>query len=85
MTLRDYPQDGEGVFFPTKKFVAVFDAYCSAPVFIFGWIQNRTKKITAMKTRADVGFRSAKINQTRSHSKSTRSPAFPALRSLKQD
>ena len=42
-------------------------------VFIFGWIQKRTKKITAVKTRADIGSCSAKINQTRS------------LRSLKQD
>jgi hypothetical protein len=45
----------KGVFFPTMKFAAVFDVYCPAPVFIFGWIQKRTKKITAVMTRPDVG------------------------------
>ena len=39
----------KGVFFPTMKFAAVFDVYCPAPVFIFGWIQKRTKKITAAR------------------------------------
>ena len=35
-------------------------------MFIFGWIQKRTKKITAAMTRADAGFRFAKIIETHS-------------------
>jgi hypothetical protein len=47
-----------------------FDAFdagdCSAAVFILFWIKERTKKITAVKPRADDDLCSAKMDQTRS-------------------
>jgi hypothetical protein len=60
------------------------DSYFHALVFIFGWIQKRTKKITAVMKMPDTGSDFAEVLRTRSHPKGSRSRAFSVPRSLKQ-
>jgi hypothetical protein len=48
-------------------------------VFIFAWMQKRTKKITAAKKMPDDGSGFAEILRTRSHGRSD-SEEFPGAR-----
>jgi hypothetical protein len=55
-TFRSTPQYGlSGKARATLRNEASDGVYLYSRVFIFGWIQKRTKKITAAMTRADVG------------------------------